>query len=276
MKSESAGCRHSGWRQATTCEKAPPRRRADLAAGPGHGAALPALVGPPVEQRPPHQRRPQVSGRRGVRDDSETCRSRCGWPGGAAALKRGRAGGRQRRRRRSGKGVTVGPLEGAGPTPSRASAPAWPLRTWSGCRAAPTCRPRASLRSPRLLAARPEHQQVHLKPQPLLHPPVLPPAVHTDHRRGQAVRTTGPQALNVELREDAPRRGDIEAVRVGRRAREERPPSSVFEMIRMSTQLPTNSTSVVLSTPRLTCSRAFMLRSQPILQATRRDATPPI
>ncbi len=65
------------------------------------GAALPALVRPPVEQRPPHQRCPQVSGRRGVHE--ETCR-------GDGGRRSGGSGGR-RRRRRPGKGATGGPLE---------------------------------------------------------------------------------------------------------------------------------------------------------------------
>jgi len=83
------------------------------------------------------------------------------------------------------------------------------------------------------VAARPAHQDVgpavaHLQTQQLLHL-VLLPTVRTEDRRWWTGVTTqvvwaaevGPKALDIELRENTPHCGDVQAVRVGGRAGED-------------------------------------------------------
>ena len=65
----------------------------------GDGSALPAVIGPPVDNRPAHQRSAQVSGR--PRLDRQACR----WD------RRGCAGGAGERRRRAGERAAGRPLE---------------------------------------------------------------------------------------------------------------------------------------------------------------------
>ena len=66
----------------------------------GDDAALPSVLGPPVEDRAPHERRSKVTRRRQVH--CETCRRN----------RRLRGGGGGRRRRAAGQRATGGPLEG--------------------------------------------------------------------------------------------------------------------------------------------------------------------
>ena len=84
----------------------------------GDCVALPAVVESPIEHRPVHQCGAQVAGLRRI--DREACRrDRRGLTGGGGERRRGR--------RRAGERATDRLLEGGD--------------GWSGCRAAPTCRP---------------------------------------------------------------------------------------------------------------------------------------
>jgi hypothetical protein len=81
-------------------------REGSTRSGTGHGARLPAVVGPPVEQRPPHERHAQVPGRRHSVDGGAL-------RGGGG--RRGGSGGGRWERGGARKGVSTGSclLEGS-------------------------------------------------------------------------------------------------------------------------------------------------------------------
>ena len=159
------------------------------------GSALPAIVGPPVEHRPAHQRSAQLQRSAQVAGWRRLDREACRRERATVCLLEGNNGG-----------LAVG--------------------------AAPTCRPPQSSRSSALVRAA-GHNHLELE-QLLLHVErhfVLGNTVQVSRWRWWAdIRVAAEavgssevraQAFDVEVGEDAPRRGYVEPARVGRSARED-------------------------------------------------------